>query len=678
MNLDYQIALTNVPFDNSYKNVLRFDTRSEQEAYFQTNTLFSNSPDVNFNVGSLYATNVVYDGNENENINELLNKNYCIVKDKRANATIKYYYYYVTNAKQDCDNRILLALELDIFQTYYIDVLFSDSVIYKAHLNRFVDNGDGTVSFDGTPTSKLFEREDIQNVAKRLTKRTKLNLYPDTELGNWFNKNVLGWVYMFLDPSHNYNYIKTSDLSQGQTTFSPLMNRTNNGLMPTNMAVMVYPVLKENNEIVLYGTNSTTGSFRWGVRYSSLKPLMEEFADLNNGYSFVWSTKFSIYPPFKQLPDFTYSINSGFGYNYLSINVGEITDKISLKFGGYGLNFEASTYAFRSGTVAESGNVFPCMSQMIIAEKEFVPQNYLCDKQFKFKKSEIVGSNKNVKFNPKLLASDYFSLKVSDSTENGFEYDLQKLNNNDLPFLLTESITPDFTKRYIRIKESGLYIKETSENLTGFLGSNDNSFAMPTEAYQSMLANNKNFFVQNDLNRKTEALKSGISTGISALSSASTGNFMGVVGSIGQIANTGISYNQSVMNEKLSVDNMQNAPSSIVQAKGNVVFECQYSINGIIVEEHDILDNEKEMINDYMCLYGFTYNRVDNIKNVDNIRKIYNFVRADIETINSSNVSISEIVRKKFRECFANGVRFWNTDTFAYNKENYERWLENE
>lgn len=675
MNLDYQIALTNVPFDNSYKNVLRFDTRSEQEAYFQTNTLFSNSPDVNFNVGSLYATNVVYDGNENENINELLNKNYCIVKDKRENATIKYYYYFVTNAKQDCDNRILLALELDIFQTYYIDVLFSDSVIYKAHLNRFVDNGDGTVSFDGTSTSKLFEREDIQNVAKRLTKRTKLNLYPDTELGNWFNNNVLGWVYMFLDPSHNYNYIKTSDLSQGQTTFSPLMNRTNNGLMPTNMAVMVYPVLKENNEIVLYGTNSTKGSFRWGVRRGSLKPLMEEFADLNNGYSYVWSTKFSIYPPFKQLPDFTYSIHSDFGYEYLSINVGEITDKISLRFGGYGLNFSASTYAF--GTVAESGNVFPCMSQMIIAEKEFVPQNYLCDKQFKFEKNEIVGSNKNVKFNPKLLASDYFSLKVSDSTENGFEYDLQKLNNNDLPFLLTESITPDFTKRYIRIKESGLYIKETSENLTGFLGSNDNSFAMPTEAYQSMLANNKNFFVQNDLNRKTEALKSGISTGISALSSALTGNLMGVVGSIGQIANTGISYNQSVINEKLTVDNMQNAPSSIVQAKGNVIFECQYSINGIIVEEHDILDNEKEMINDYMCLYGFTYNRVDNIKNVDNIRKIYNFVRADIETINSSNVSISETVRKKFRECFANGVRFWNTDTFAYNKENYERWLEN-
>lgn len=676
MELYYQIALKSVPFDNSYKNVLRFDNRSEQEAYFKTNTLFSNSPRVNFNVGSFYATNVIYDCAENESISELLNKNYCIIKDNNPNRTFSYYYYFITNAMQDCDNRIKLSLELDIFQTYYIDLLFGDGVVYKAHLDRFVENGDGTVSFDGRETSKLFEREDIQNVAKRLTKRTKLNLYPDTELGNWFSNNVLGWIYMFIDPSHNYNYIKASDLSTGQKTFSPLMNRTNNGLMPTNMAVMVYPVLKENNEIVLYGTNSTTGSFRWGVGYSSLKPLMEEFADLNNGYSYVWTTKFSIYPPFKELPNFDYSINSGFGYNYLSINVGEISDKIYLKFGGYGLNFDAETYAFRSGTVEERGNIFPCMSHMIIAEKEFIPQNYLCDKQFKFEKSEIIGSNKNVKFNPKLLASDYFSLKVSDNTENGFEYDLQKLNNNNLPFILTESITPEFTKRYIRIKESGLYIKETSENLTGFVSSNDNSFAMPTEAFQSMLANNKNFFVQNDINRKMEATKSGISTGASLIGNIASQNPMGVVGNIAQGINTGLTYQQSVINEKLSVDNMQNAPSSIVQAKGNVIFECQYAENGIIVEEHDILDNEKEMINDYMCLYGFTYNRVDNVKNVDNIRKIYNYVRADIETI--SGMAISETIHKKFRQCFANGVRFWNTDTFNYDKENYERWLENE
>ena len=155
--LYYQIALTSVAFDNSYSNVLRFDTRGEQEAYFKVNTLFSSTTPVkvNFKVGSLFATNVVYDGPADAYINELLNQNYCIIKDNTADAPIKYYYYFITNAEQDCDNRIKLSLELDIFQTYYIDIEFGDSVIFKAHLNRFIDNADGTISFDGTETSKL-------------------------------------------------------------------------------------------------------------------------------------------------------------------------------------------------------------------------------------------------------------------------------------------------------------------------------------------------------------------------------------------------------------------------------------------------------------------------------------------------------------------------------------------
>ena len=98
ITLNYQIALTNVPFDNSYKNVMRFDTRSEQETFFNVSSLFSSdTPRVNFNVGSLMATNIVFDCAKTDNINELLNKNYCIVKDNSSNAGLDYYYYFITN-----------------------------------------------------------------------------------------------------------------------------------------------------------------------------------------------------------------------------------------------------------------------------------------------------------------------------------------------------------------------------------------------------------------------------------------------------------------------------------------------------------------------------------------------------------------------------------------------------
>ena len=681
MNLDYQIALTNVPFDNSYKNVLRFDTRSEQEAYFKTNTLFSNSPDVNFNVGSLYSTNVVYDGNENENINELLNKNYCIVKDKRENATIKYYYYFVTNAKQDCDNRILLALELDIFQTYYIDILFSDSVIYKAHLNRFVDNGDGTVSFDGTTASKLFEREDIQNVAKRMTKRTSLNIYNtgDETLDNWLNENILCWEYVYLDPTHEYKFYSMQD--------SPLeINRklepvkygnfeldASSAYAGTNVLSQIscicVPIFKKPSAYMAFQSRfSTTSEYRVVVNANGL----EYFLNNNNGNSYVYAVKLSYTPPFSRYYDLEYEFQSG----NLGLVFKEDHDTPFELFTKGGLIYRTS-----SGATEQSGKygVFNLTTQFG-SSKVLKVKPYTITPQLTFNKNEIVNANKNVKFNPKLLSSDYFNLRLSDQTENGFDYDVQKLNQKNVQIQSIEALTPDMSKRYISILSSGgVYIPENSQNLVGFVNNNDASLLLATDEYRSMLANNKNFFLQNALERDTARTKSIVGASVGIASQLIGGNVVGAIGTgITAGVNTSLDYSKSKITENLTVDNLQNAPAKIQSAKGNVIFELMYSKNGIIVEEWDILDNEKEMINDYMCLYGFTYNRVDNVKNVDNIRKIYNFVRADIETINSSNVSISETVRKKFRECFANGVRFWNTDTFAYNKENYERWLENE
>lgn len=676
MNLDYQIALTNVPFDNSYKNVLRFDTRSEQEAYFQTNTLFSNSPDVNFNVGSLYATNVVYDGNENENINELLNKNYCIVKDKRENATIKYYYYYVTNAKQDCDNRILLALELDVFQTYYIDILFSDSVIYKAHLNRFIDNGDGTVSFDGTPTSKLFEREDIQNVAKRLTDRQKLNIYNfnDTTLNNWLNENISGWLYLFVDSTHTF---KLANVETGTTGIANAVdakiepcrylqygslnieNLTGREGVPNNMSIVCVPVYKKdtNHIRIKFPFNNTTPSTFGGDEISPFS--LDAFMEDNAGANFVYSFKFSLIPPFYfgYVPPYNFN---NLGDLVLDYSTAETTTQS--KYG----NDYVGTFALRTSTGG-----YPLIN--IYKQDYQIKIHNTMQIVKKFNKQDIINSNKNVEFNPKLNASDYKDLRLVNNVGDFFNYDIQKLNTNDFDILITETLTPDIAKQYVRIlpPANNVYNEQTAQNLLGLISQNDNSLTLISTAFQSMLANNKNYFLQNAINRNLDVAMAPAR----AVEQVGKGNILGGVGTAIQ---AGIDYARSQINEQLTVDNLQNAPSAIQGAKGNAIFNTCYTDVGIYVELHDILDNEKEMINDYMCLFGFTYNRVDNIKNVDNIRKIYNFVRADIETINSSNVSISETVRKKFRECFANGVRFWNTDTFAYNKENYERWLENE
>ena len=668
MELNYQIALTSVPFDNSYKNVLRFDSRSGQEAYFQTNTLFSISPKVNFNVGSLYATNVIYDCREDESINELLNKNYCIIKDSSPNKTLNYYYYFVTNAVQDCDNRIKMSLELDIFQTYYIDLQFGDSIIYKAHLNRFINNGDGTVSFDGRTTSKLFEREDIKNVAKRLVDRQKINIYNtgSTEIDNWLNDNVVGWIYLYTAKQqftfYDAKFVSGQD-KRYQAEPSTLIIKTYENQQkelqyPTQICgiynpfvCMAFPIFASYyNTIRFVDTNDET------INADLFNSAIDEFI-MENGVDKIYALKFSTTPPFSTIGDASIITNS----------LGGSTLKIK------------GTYQTTSGwnksiRVDDGLNDYFVRYPAICltVQNAYHITNFVNDTQYKFNISEIINANKNYKYNPKLLNSDYMGLTICDSTENGFEYDLQKLNKQNLEIMLTEPFVPDMTKKFIRFSNlDGVYIEKTRENLTGFVLNNDTSLALTNDQYKQMLANNKNFFLQNSINRNFNLVQGLTSSGMAIAGGA--GNPLATVGGVIGGVNTIANFAKSKINEDLTIDNLKNAPDIIQGAKGNVIFENMYSQNGIIIEKYDILENEKEMINDYMCLYGFNYNRVDNIKNVDNIRKYYNFVRADIETI--SGINISEQVHQKFRSCFANGVRFWNTDTFSYEKENYELWL---
>ncbi len=683
---NFKAVLLNTKFDREYRNILRFDTRQAQEKYFRLPSIFFNAEYINFNAGSLLETTMIYRIRENESLNDILSKNYCIVQDLNENRSLQYYYYFIRNAMQDAGGQVKLWLELDIFQTYYIDLNFTPCNIQRAHLNRFVDAGDGKVKFDGGIDSKLFEREDVRNVAKRLTKRTRLDLYPKNDLGNWLNENVLGWLYIFIDPTHKFTL---QEFNLNGETFElqiPKIANISSGAIPSNISVLCYPILKEYSSIVLVdGEDEETSTVAyWGggtIETLRGEKIIDLFTNKNSGYSFIYAIKFSAHPPldYSNLGNFKIKTksydNKLFIYN-CPIDAsphGHTMDNWLLPsamfdvFGNMVCIGETET-GYSSPDRKKVLSVFG----IIARDKNNVETsiNYETDKQIIFSKNEIIGSNKNAKFNPKLLGGDYFDLCISDQTENGFKYDLQKLNSTNFEIEYTEPIVPDMTKKYIRLKNlSGIYIKETQENLTGFISTNDETILMPTSAYQSMIANNKNFFLQNSINRGF-GLASGMSNMISKVA---TGN---IVGAIDTALNTGANYIQSRINQDLSIDNLQNAPANIEQAKGNIFFETSYSQIGVIVEEYDILPHEKNIINDYMCLYGFTANFVDDLKKYDNIRKFYNYIQAEIEE--TSGINISNAIHDKFRQAFRNGVRFWNSDDFNFDKENYERWLENE
>lgn len=655
--LNFQAVLINSKFDIDCRNVLRFDTREAQENYFNCASLFSNAKYINFNSGSLIETTIVYQISENESINDLLSKNYCIVKDNSPNANLKYYYFFVKNSMQDSANQIKVWLELDVFQTYYIDLNFSDCEILRAHLNRFNDDGDGTVSFRGGIDSDLFEREPIQNVSKRLTKRTKINFQNDVDadINEWLNENVVAWAYIFVDYQHEYEgygYTTTSQVSQSVNPINYLNAGDNqidfegDSYINTKMACLAYPIMKTDASIKLQIKIA-------GTKYEKVidRKAFTTFLKLNNDFSYVYQYKISKVSPFANKLVASYPSTLKIDSN------GDLiisdSDNTLAAFGLYRL-FTAAT-----------GALLGIHYQKAQQRTTDYSLNF-----FKFNKTDIVGAVKNLNFNPKLLNSDYKELKIVDENEGGGNYDIQKINQNSIAITYVEPLNADITRMYAYVNnfENGIYNENLKYTFFGMLENEDTSLPMSTSQFQEMLANTKNFYVQNKINRITNLTTASVSAGLNLASGNYGATATGVASGLTDLF-------LSKTKENLNVDNMRSAPADVANIGGLVLMPAAISDFGIFVEEYDALENEKRIANDFMDLNGFTYGKIGNIKNFDNIRKFHNFIQANIQE--TSGINISRNVHEKFKQLFFRGVRFWNTDDFDYSKENYEIWLEN-
>lgn len=714
--LNFQIALTNVPFDRQYKNVLRFEDREAQETFFDVSSLFLNAKDVNFNIGSLLETTIIYTLTGSESVNDLMSKNYCIIKDKNVNATLKYYYYFIKNAIHDSGNRqIKLSVELDIFQTYYIDINFTDCEILKGHLNRFTrlkrEDGGATsntyITFDGGVNSDLYEREPIQNVSKRLSKRTKLSLNTyftneyyqrQEEINNWLDENVVCWVYAFFDKTHQYKFEDFSGATERLSPFSTLKSGTvivpfaskeeQYGSFPIDIQfrVVAVPILKGTKQLYLKGTNNATAPLNIGG--------LQAFMSNNGDASYLAGIKISSIPPFSK---YLYGDISYTNHNYSIDGSGNLTidAKSTATTDTYRFAFANGTvYGTRYSGEANTRAIFVLDTQMPIIETTLYKSNTTDwvaynENMVGFSKSDVIGADKNTKFNPKLLCADYKKIRVCNQNGQGFSYDLQKVNLNRFSLLVSEPLLPTITKSYIRIKQlDGIYSQYTTENMTGAVIEMDTSLTLYTDKYEEMLAQQKNFHMQNAMGIAGQILQGGLTGGISGMMSGAMSKnptpeniqTMGGAGAGIGIATGLLRGGLSLINQGLTIDNMEQAPDSAVVGSREVLLSLMSTDFGIYIEEYECIDHEKEIVNDEMCKNGFTYNKLGNIKDFDNIRKYYNYVQAELEEMHGIN--ISNAVHDIFVRCFANGVRFWNADAFdnndpfSYKKENYEKWLE--
>lgn len=649
-NLKYKIGLCNVFWNKNGIDTKYFNNVEAQKNYFlnKINGGANLSPLVNFNINDNITTVVTYQDNSERTIEELIACNYAVILkyNTDTNEIINTRYFFA-KVSQLSGRQMRVELDLDDLQTNYVRYKnnIAPCIINRAHLNRFIDNGDNTISFNLSPESHLFEEEN-ETKSKRLIKREKIKIkyHNDDIINDWLNENVVGWVYTFLDKNKSdYNIFKYSDNAQTKISgdlfdisyFGKNASYSNVPDYSSEYSVIFYPMTKRGNIQIRYNSELTTIDSRGEAN----------FRQRNNNTSFYFSSKISAVVPidFNQL---NCTINNGDLIIDLPATSPIVGDK--------GRIYRNETYVLKTGKIG-TNPVGVFAGAFGTFEYECLPINI--EKKLSFNKNDLINSQRDLKYNPKLLNTNFYNLTLKSADGSEFDYDILKINNITPKLIYNETLQAEITKYYFRIDApNGLYIEKTKENYTGLVGAVDNSIPIANDQYSNFIANNKNFNLQAMTNFSTDMLKA----------------LKNVKNPINLIENT-FDASMELVNKGFTTDNMKSAPGQLQKASGNVLFNLDVCELGLYYELYECLEHDKQQADDIMYKNGFVYGEIGNIADFDNIRAIFNYISADVDGINA-NISDEEKTRliEKLKS-----VRFWNIDGFDYINENYERSIAN-
>lgn len=431
---------------------------SEQRDYFSTITSGLYSPLFNFIQNNAVETTVPFRDTSGRTPGELLKCNYAVIQQLDDTDTVLDERYYFAYPVQDCGTQMIVRLSLDDLQTNYFSHkdTIAPCTIRRAHLDRWGEVSEGSVSFNTTPSSPLFTDENM-NAPKYLKTRLncEFNKSNQPEVQSWLNEHILCWAYLFISTNNLTGMSGVLGLSYGFD-----INAINNYNAP--YAVLCAPVMRSG--FVMVPSNNTYVSWQLST--------LTRIAEANAPY--VIDIKYSNRPPtIFNLDDGKYTISSS--GETLQINTNHIN----------WLSFK--DFAPEGELVSPYGN--------ILQIDVMTPYTNALDTglHYQFNVSEIVGSIRNPALNPKLLITNAREVRVTCNGEQ-FTYDPLKLGTNDLTVQYYEMLQPGIIRYYATI-EAGLY-GDTGASYIGLVSSSDNSIVYTVEAWQSFISQNKNFFTQ--------------------------------------------------------------------------------------------------------------------------------------------------------------------------------------
>ena len=697
----YKICLLNVPFDDTYNNVIYFKNESERINYFKKvyNIVFNDYPLVNFNFGDglnceCVVNNVAY--TNSSSLNSIVSYNYCIVmefqtlKDDSTGSTTYnplYYFYFVKECKYLTGKQVQLKLKLDVFTTYmpsqYVNYMPICN-IKRACLNRFSKNlDDETYRFNLTYDNSFFHiKEDLKynkRMINYLPQKVFVNDSQEQLVREWFRKAIKYWVVIFLDPNYTSDSLKITTVN-----------------LPTGQyKTILFPVMNDDYQWQAMNNESSQGLLLAGSTIINGQAYnLNDILDLDTKLrAYIIDIRISKIP-FDNLIIFKstkidYTI---YTYQYFDEEISQLrmrlldwtSDVDTVKI--YGLGY------FQKGGCFYLENTNIGYDKKVVISGQETYKYEICDVTDQLgkigkvdfelvDKEDIKKFSNNIKYNPKMYSNTILDV-ILKYGNNNFTYELSSLGNTKLEVNYFESLGPSIVRSYIYITPQGLYNENTTKDFLGIVSSDNYSLTYYNEQLANYIANNKNAWLQTTAKIVTgtasSLVKSSIAGGESGGVAGALGGFgIGIVKSAFNVANSALQYN-------LNIDNLKSAPASIANIQGDVNLLLSIADLGIGIEIWEALPVDVDAFNDYCLRYGYKVNEMLYLVDYINIRKYWNYVQADIETMPQGIYKMNYKIENEIKNAFSNGIRFWNVIdvnteiTFNYNFQNYEKYLDDE
>lgn len=212
------ILMCNVPWDSSYRDVVRFDSDKERDDYFASRTAdgyaFALNGLVYLRYGEPVRVNAPFD--------MVTRCNYMVVKNSMQPVSPAEgrqpdaFYYFINDAKYLAPNTTQVNVQLDVWMTYYDRISFNLCYVNKGHIGIANENS------------------TIDNLSDYLTDAEGLNIGDEYEIADIAIDN-------FLDEPPYIVLMCTADLTAGFGTVSSPTLKTATGSindgMPSGSAV---------------------------------------------------------------------------------------------------------------------------------------------------------------------------------------------------------------------------------------------------------------------------------------------------------------------------------------------------------------------------------------------------------------------------------------------------------